>query len=66
MSEKHTRQGHWTSNPGAERKHRVPKGGAAHVGPGETIAGDGCWCGEPNGHDWPGKDEGAPHPKEKP
>lgn len=23
----------------------------------------GCWCGEPSGHDWPGKAEGAPHPR---
>jgi hypothetical protein len=22
-----------------------------------------CWCGEPYGHDWPGKDERAPHPR---
>jgi hypothetical protein len=24
----------------------------------------GCWCGEANGHDWPGKADGAPHPRE--
>ena len=23
----------------------------------------GCWCGLPNGHPWPGKAEGAPHPR---
>jgi hypothetical protein len=23
-----------------------------------------CWCGVPYPHDWPGKDEGAPHPRE--
>jgi hypothetical protein len=28
-----------------------------------AIAGDGCWCGEPWPHDWPGKDEGRPHPR---
>lgn len=22
----------------------------------------GCWCGEPCGHDWPGRADGAPHP----
>lgn len=22
-----------------------------------------CWCGQPSGHDWPGKDGGAPHPR---
>jgi hypothetical protein len=25
--------------------------------------GGGCWCGEIYGHDWPGKDEGAVHPR---
>lgn len=29
-----------------------------------TIAGPGCWCGQPHGHDWPGKSIGAPHPRE--
>lgn len=24
----------------------------------------GCWCGEPFPHRWPGKDAGAPHPRE--
>ena len=23
----------------------------------------GCWCGEPQGHPWMGKGEGAPHPR---
>jgi hypothetical protein len=22
-----------------------------------------CWCGELNGHDWPGKDDGQAHPR---
>lgn len=44
-------------------RDRVWPGGVAHVGPTDTIAMDGCWCGEPNGHDWPGKAEGAPHPR---
>jgi hypothetical protein len=26
------------------------------------VAG-GCWCGEPSGHPWPGKADGAPHPR---
>ena len=26
---------------------------------------DRCWCGEPVGHDWPGSDSGAPHPRGK-
>jgi hypothetical protein len=31
-----------------------------------TLAGLGCWCGAENGHDWPGKDQGAPHPRDWP
>jgi hypothetical protein len=27
------------------------------------VAG-GCWCGDLIGHDWPGKGDGAPHPRE--
>lgn len=26
---------------------------------------DTCWCGLPVHHDWPGKSEKAPHPREK-
>lgn len=22
-----------------------------------------CWCSEPVGHDWPGKEDGEPHPR---
>ncbi len=29
-----------------------------------VLSGPGCWCGEPFGHDWPGKADGAPHPRE--
>lgn len=25
--------------------------------------GGNCWCFAPYGHSWPGKDEGAPHPR---
>jgi hypothetical protein len=25
----------------------------------------GCWCGLPWGHLWPGKDKGAPHPRNR-
>jgi hypothetical protein len=25
----------------------------------------GCWCGEKFGHDWPGKQHGAPHPRNR-
>lgn len=30
----------------------------------QPIAMDLCWCGEEKGHDWPGKSEGKPHPRE--
>lgn len=23
-----------------------------------------CWCGQPRGHTWPGKEAGDPHPRE--
>ena len=32
------------------------------VAPEDGIGGDTCWCGEPNGHYWAGREEGAPHP----
>lgn len=42
----------------------APHGGAASVKPEDTIGSlDDCWCGLPNGHDWPGKDRGAKHPR---
>lgn len=45
-------------------KHRRPKNG---TGTGEGLATlgwqGGCWCGEPHGHTWPGKDAGEPHPR---
>lgn len=28
-----------------------------------ALGGPACWCGEPWGHPWPGKDDGAPHPR---
>jgi hypothetical protein len=27
---------------------------------------NGCWCGSEFGHDWPGKADGAPHPRDWP
>ena len=30
---------------------------------GVFLGGQNCWCGEPSGHPWAGKTEGAPHPK---
>lgn len=29
----------------------------------EPFGSTDCWCGELLGHDWPGKDDGAPHPR---
>lgn len=29
-----------------------------------TIAAPGCWCGQSFGHDWPGKADDQPHPRE--
>jgi hypothetical protein len=32
----------------------------------KTLGGQGgCWCGETYGHDWAGKADGAPHPREQ-
>ena len=38
---------------------------AEGTGPLDTpLAGDGCWCFKPYGHDWPGKAGGTPHPRQ--
>ena len=26
---------------------------------------DVCWCGQARDHDWPGKDSGQPHPRDR-
>jgi hypothetical protein len=32
---------------------------------GDVLAAENtCWCGEPYGHDWEGKADGAPHPRD--
>jgi len=37
--------------------------GAQHVYPSQTLGDEEhCWCGDLIGHDWVGKDTGAPHP----
>src|SRR6185503_2765459 len=43
----------------------APHGGAASVHPEDTIGGSGCWCGQPYGHDWPGKSAGRKHPRQE-
>lgn len=46
------------------RAIKMPKAGPKRVSAKETIGDyDTCWCGQPEGHDWPGKDKGRKHPK---
>ena len=48
------------------RNWETKKGGKENVTWKDTIGQiDLCWCGEEAGHDWTGKDEGEPHPREK-
>lgn len=61
MGERHSKQNRFAGTPRARR--RPHKGGVAYVSGTDTISAGGCWCGERYGHDWPGKDEGAPHPR---
>jgi len=50
--------------PWTRPRHREPVY-AEGTRPGDMAAGGcGCWCGEPQGHAWPGKANGAPHPRE--
>jgi len=32
----------------------------------QVLGSYGCWCGEPPGHDWPGKATGSKHPDPPP
>jgi hypothetical protein len=61
MAENHTAQNRYT---GGFVKRRPVKGGLQRVTERHVIALDGCWCGEPLDHDWPGKSTGAVHPRE--
>lgn len=29
----------------------------------KVTGGGTCWCGQERDHDWPGKDDGTPHPR---
>lgn len=60
MAESHTRQNQFHGHTGRHRS-TIPKGGEKNVD--RPIGGADCWCGQPYGHDWEGKDEGAPHPR---
>lgn len=72
MTERHTRQGEprlavaQTRGPDDYEPRDWPvikstRGGSKQDLP--TLSGLGCWCGGHQGHDWPGKPEGAPHPR---
>lgn len=59
MSERHTKQNDFH---GQLHRTEKPRGGGAKQNL-RVIAAPGCWCGLPFGHDWPGKSDGAPHPR---
>lgn len=50
---------HWPEKP--VRDNRIPETRGAALG-----ALYRCWCGEPMGHGWPGRDSGEPHPRTTP
>lgn len=61
MPERHSAQNRFT---GGFIRQPSRRGGTRSVGEGNVIALDGCWCGLPLDHNWPGKAGGAPHPRE--
>lgn len=48
----------WKARQRAAGQRRRPE-----VDLGPVLGGADCWCGAPYGHDWPGRDDGAPHPR---
>lgn len=42
---------------------RDTRRGPQYVTFADVIGSARCWCGEPGGHDWPGKPGGKPHPR---
>ncbi len=58
----HDRVGGWdhTRSPGGAPSTR---GGSKQNLRTLGGGGKGCWCGERYSHDWPGKDQGQPHPR---
>lgn len=50
----------WSRPQSQFRDNRDPETAARE---GRMGSGD-CWCGGPAGHDWPGKADGTPHPRE--
>ncbi len=53
-----------TLNDQADQKYVDKRGRGPRVKSMPVLAGDGCWCGNRQSHDWPGKADGAPHPRE--
>lgn len=56
------------ANSAAAKYTRIAKRKAAQNShkerpPGPIGNGSWCWCQQPNGHDWPDKEKGAPHPR---
>jgi hypothetical protein len=49
-----------TSHTGMKEQGRVPPSLVTRL---RVIAAHECWCGGPFEHDWPGKADGAPHPR---
>lgn len=48
-------------------RERPGRGGVKHVGGEDTdrmASLHHCWCGQVTDHGWPGKADGAPHPRE--
>lgn len=52
-----------TSHTGMAEQGRTRKADPPRL---QVMGVAGCWCGLHNGHDWPGKDTGAPHPRVAP
>jgi hypothetical protein len=47
----------------AQKEREAMNGGLGPFRELGKLAQSGCWCGAVYGHDWPGKDDGAPHPR---
>jgi hypothetical protein len=53
------------ATPQARAARNFAEHGGSKMALGRTLGWlGGCWCGQPQGHDWPGRAEGAPHPRE--
>jgi len=52
-------------NWGRVRAENKVTAGRRSPDPLPVLHGRGCWCGKPLNHDWPRKQDGAPHPREE-